>query len=291
MSREIFVVITPAKNEADYLPKTIESIVKQNLLPSEWIIVDDGSNDNTGEIATNAASKYSWIKVITRIDRGYRDLGVGVVEAMTDGINRITVKNYEFMFNIDADIILPPTYFEKLIVKFKENPKLGIAAGAVLDQVGERLIPMRTLPLGFNGMVRCWRRKCFQEIGGIPRGLAWDGLDCYQAIMLGWETETFTDLDLQVIHMRPEKSSVKNKFHGWARHGRALHFSGAHPIWVLSSALYHMLDRPYVLSGFCLLLGYLGAWMVRQDRFGDKQFRKFLRTLQMKKLASLLKLT
>jgi biofilm PGA synthesis N-glycosyltransferase PgaC len=289
MAGEQFIVITPAKNESKYLGKVIESIVSQTIPPCEWVIVDDGSIDNTANIAEEAAVIYPWINVVRNKDRGYRDIGYGDVEAFNKGYTNIESTDYTILFRIDADIILGQKYFETILEKFAANPNLGIAVGEVFEPINGRLIKLKSLPFGFNGMIKGWRRKCFQEIGGLPRGPGWDGIDCFRAMMLGWETKTFPDAELRVTHLRPEGSSIKSQYHGWARQGKALHFAGASPVWLLASAMYHMLDRPFVLGGLCMIIGYLEEWLKNSPQYGDQEFRRFLRAWHRKELGRILK--
>jgi len=283
-----FVVITPAKNEAQYIQKTIDSLISQTVLPSEWVIVDDGSFDETADIGEAAALRHPWIHVVKRKDPGPRDIGYGDTAAFCTGLNKVLAEDYDFIFKIDADIVLGPRYFEGILDKFAGNARLGIATGGADELIKGSLVRMRVLPLGFNGMIKGWRRTCFEQIGGIPQGPGWDGIDCYKAMMLGWETSTFEDEDLRVIHLRPARSSVINLYHGWACHGRALHFSGAHPLWVLASAVYHLADWPYVLGSLCLLIGFLEAWLGGAKRYEDKELRQYVRAWQRKKLAEYL---
>ena len=89
MNEASYIIISPVRNEAKYLSLTIESVTKQTVLPKRWIIVDDGSSDETGAVAEAAAAKCDWIKVIHRSDRGYRKPGGGVIDAFYDGYNQI----------------------------------------------------------------------------------------------------------------------------------------------------------------------------------------------------------
>jgi biofilm PGA synthesis N-glycosyltransferase PgaC len=290
MHHKRFIVVTPARNEAVYIKTAIESIVSQTVLPCQWVIVDDGSLDNTADIAEDAARIYSWIRVVTQGDRGYRDIGYGDVEAFNKGLSNIETKDYEYLFRIDADIKLTPRYFNIILDKFTENDKLGIAVGEVDELINGNLVRLRSLPYGFNGMVKGWRRTCFEEIGGLPAGPGWDGIDCLKAMMCGWETKTFPDEELISIHLRPEGSSIKSQYHGWARHGRALHFLGAHPLWVIASACYHMADRPFGLVGLCMILGYLDALANRAEQYDAPGFKRYVQDWQMKELARILRL-
>jgi poly-beta-1,6-N-acetyl-D-glucosamine synthase len=283
-----FIVITAAKDEAKYLGKTIESVIVQTILPCRWVIVDDSSVDETAAIAEAAARVHPWIKVVRRRDGGLRDVGASQAEAIHDGIRQTGIDNYEFLFNIDADIVLGPNYFRVILAKFAENPQLGIAGGQLYEYHNRKLTKMKVLPLGMIGAVQAWRRECFEAIGGLVRRPGWDGIASFQAMMLGWQTQTFADAELGVIHLRQEGSSNKNRYIRWARHGETLHFIGAHPVWLLASALYHSLEHPYGLSGLCMVIGYLVAAWEGLEQYGDQDFRRILRKWQIKKLASLL---
>jgi poly-beta-1,6-N-acetyl-D-glucosamine synthase len=285
-----FIVVTPARNEAVYIEIAINSIVSQTAFPVEWVIVDDGSIDNTANIAEEAARCYPWIKVVKQRDRGYRDVGYGDVETFNQGLSNIETQDYDYLFRIDADMKLPPNYFNIILEKFAQDDNLGIAVGEVDELRKGRLVRLRSLPYGFNGMVKGWRRTCFEEIGGLPAGPGWDGIDCFRAMMCGWETKTFPDQELRSIHLRPEGSSIKSQYHGWARHGRALHFLGAHPVWVIGSAVYHLMDRPYLLGGFCQILGYFAALANRGKQYDAPGFKQYVQDWQMKELARILRL-
>jgi poly-beta-1,6-N-acetyl-D-glucosamine synthase len=285
-----FIIITPARNEANYLGKAIESIVSQTRLPSEWVIVDDGSTDATASIAARAARTNSWIKVVSCENRGYRNHDFGMVEAFYYGLNRLTINDYEFVFLMDADIIIKPNYFEVILKKFEVNNNLGIASGQVYEVRNGKLIKLIAMPWSTCGQVKCWRGKCFQEIEGLARGLGWDIIDNYKAMMLGWQTQTFEDEEIKILHLRPAGWSEKSIPHELIRSGRAMHFRGTHPLWLLASAVYNMLHYPSVVGGFCLIIGYLQAFLQGSEQYNDKNFRRFLRKWQLNKLAEILRL-
>ena len=84
-----YIIITPARNEGQNLQTTIDSVVAQTLRPRTWVIVDDGSTDNTGKLIDAAAQQHSWIKVVHRPDRGFRKQGGGVMETFHDGCSSV----------------------------------------------------------------------------------------------------------------------------------------------------------------------------------------------------------
>jgi hypothetical protein len=131
---------------------------------------------------------------------------------------------------------------------------------------------------------------CFHEIGGLVKGLGWDSIDNFQAMMLGWQTKTFPDEALKVIHLRPMGSSDKNILRSMIRYGRAAYFIGIHPLYLMASAFYHMLDYPYIVGSLCFIIGYLQALLQGAERYNNKNFRQFFHKWQLSKLSSILRL-
>lgn len=290
MHTEKFILITSARNEANYIKKTIESIVSQTILPCEWVIVDDGSIDATASIAEAASIANHWIKIVRRQDRGYMNHDFGMVEGFYCGLNHITTNEYGLIFLIDADIVINPRYFEVILNKFADNANLGIAEGHVYEFRNGKLVKLIDMPWSTCGALKCWRRKCFQEIGGLVRGLGWDIIDNYKAMMLGWQTQTFEDEELNILHLRPMGFSQGSIRRELMRSGRAMYFRGTHPLWLLASAFYNMLTNPYVVGGFCLIIGYLQAFLKRSEQYNDKNFRRYLWKWQINKLSDILRL-
>src|SRR4051794_41117463 len=85
MSTPAYVIVSPVRDEAAHIERTLQSVAHQTLLPRRWIIVDDGSKDGTGAIADAYAARYPWITVVHRGDRGRRVAGGGVMEAFYAG--------------------------------------------------------------------------------------------------------------------------------------------------------------------------------------------------------------
>src|SRR5690242_11651171 len=123
-----YVVITPVRDEAAHLSATVACMVAQTVTPTAWVIVDDGSRDATREIATSAASAHAWIRVVARDDRGYRQAGIGVVEAFYDGLATVST-DWAFLVKLDGDVELGPDYFERCFARFDADPQLGIGGG------------------------------------------------------------------------------------------------------------------------------------------------------------------
>lgn len=67
----------------------MESVVAQTTLPTLWLIVDDGSTDQTPQILTEYADKYDLIRIVRSEDRGERSVGRGVIDAFYAGLDSL----------------------------------------------------------------------------------------------------------------------------------------------------------------------------------------------------------
>ena len=99
-----YLVITPCRDEGPYIGRTIESMAAQTVRPVTWVIVDDGSTDQTPQILAEAAARYDFIKVVRRENRGERKVGPGVIEAFYSGFGSVNTADYEFVCKMDADL-------------------------------------------------------------------------------------------------------------------------------------------------------------------------------------------
>jgi glycosyltransferase involved in cell wall biosynthesis len=278
------LVISPAKDEARYIGRTIDSMIAQSHRPSLWIIVDDGSTDRTAEIAEEAAIQHPWIKVVRRRPGTERRVGPGVIEAFYEGLALANLDDYDFVCKLDADLEFGPEYFAECFHRFAENPRLGTFSGKAFIPEKGRLIPERTGDQFSMGCAKFYRRQCFEEIGGFVREVMWDGIDCHRCRMLGWEAASDHDPQLRILHLRPMGSSHRNIFHGRMRWGRGQYFMGTHPLYILGITAYRVFDRPRVLGGLCILAGYIDSWIHRRPRYEDAEFRRHLHRWQFAEL-------
>jgi glycosyltransferase involved in cell wall biosynthesis len=282
------LIISPVKDEAAYLSRTIESMVRQTVKPTVWLIVDDGSVDETGALADAAAERHPWIQVLHRQAGTQRRVGPGVVDAFNSGLALFDLDQFDFVCKLDGDLEFPPNYFEELLRRFEANPRLGTASGKTHIPVGDRFVLERTGDQFSHGVAKLYRRECFQEIGGFVRQVMWDGIDCHRCRMLGWEAVSYSDPELAIKHLRIMGSSYKSIYHGRMRWGRGQYFMGTHPLYVTAISVYRMAERPWILGGFSLFLGYWKAAFERMPRYDDPEFRHHLHRWQFAELRRLL---
>jgi len=162
-----YVLITPARNEAAFIELTLKSVVAQTVKPVKWVIVNDGSTDETGEIVSHYAALYPWIELLDMPKRVERHFG-GKAEAVNSGFRRVAGLEFEVIGNLDADVSFEPGYFEFLMSRFAANPKLGVAGTAFQEgnlSYNYELVGIEHV----SGMIQMFRRACFEAIDGYPR--------------------------------------------------------------------------------------------------------------------------
>lgn len=282
------LVITPARNEAAHLPAVIEGMARQRRPPDRWVIVDDRSTDGTLELAREAARTLPFADVLEapvfREDAGDRLAVAAEARAFTWALGRQD-PGWDFVAKLDADIVLAPEHYERLLDAFADDPALGIA-GCFLEQAEHdgavRLQPMPAYHV--NGALKTYRRACLEAIGGIPERLGWDTIDETHARMLGWRTRSLRDL--RALHLRPSGSAA-GQLRGRARHGAVVWIAGYPPALVLARGVRLMAARPRVLSGLAFVAGWARAALHGQGRIEDPELLRFARAEQRARMRAL----
>lgn len=283
MNSPRYLVISPVRNEEEFLQRTIDSMVAQSLHPLQWIIVDDGSADETARIAQAAARQHSWIAVVQRSDRGFRQAGGGVMDAFYDGYNLIRNHPWQFLVKLDGDLSFSPDYFRDCLRRFEMEPKLGIGGGRICKTVGGNLEPESKIDPAFHvrGATKIYRRECWEEIGGLIRAPGWDTVDEVKANMLGWTTETFTDL--QLLHYRPAGEAY-GQWSNLIKNGRANYVAGYHPVFMFLKCVRRFFEKPYFIGGIGLWVGFASAYFTRVPQLAEKDTIRYFRRQQMNRL-------
>jgi len=278
------MVISPCRNESSFMRKTLESVISQTVRPEKWIIVDDGSTDNTPEILKEYADSYDWIEVITRTNRGHRAVGPGVIDAFYSGYELTNPDEFDYLCKLDLDLWLPERYFETLMNKMEANPRIGTCSGKSYLEEDGNLVSENKGDETSLGMTKFYRVDCFKEIGGFVRAVMWDGIDCHRCRMLGWIACSWDEPELRFVHLRPMGSSQNSIYTGRMRHGFGQYFMGTGFIYMAVSSIYRMMEKPYILGGLAMLWGWLLSALRGNQRYEDTEFRKFLRQYQRRAL-------
>jgi biofilm PGA synthesis N-glycosyltransferase PgaC len=277
-----YLLISPCRDEAEHLRRTLHSVAAQSVRPALWVVVDDGSTDGTPAILEEYARRVPYLRVVRRTDRGRRQVGPGVIEAFYAGLETVRLEDFDYLCKLDMDLDLPVRYFELLMQRMESDPRIGTTSGKpwfVHPQRGA-LVPEVCGDEMSVGMTKFYRTECFKEIGGFVREVMWDGIDCHRARMLGWMAESVDLEPLRFVHLRPMGASHRGIWTGRFRHGSGQYFMGTSPFYHVAAAVSRLTAYPVLVGSMAMLWGYLKSWLVGLPRYDDLEFRRFLRSYQ-----------
>jgi glycosyltransferase involved in cell wall biosynthesis len=277
-----YIIISPVKNEEKYLENTIRSVLAQTILPSRWVLVNDGSSDGTAAVISQFAEEKDWI-IPVRLPQSStrRKRGQGVIEAFYKGYERIQHAEYDYLVKLDGDLVLPADFFAKILERFHQDPRLGIASGVSYANKHGKWVRERAAKGYTFGETKVYRRGCFEEIGGLVPHMGWDGIDHIKAIMLGWNASSFDDIIF--YHMRPEGTGT-GILKAAVEEGVCCHYMGYHPLFFFLRSVKRMFSHPFLFGGLGMLFGFLRCGVTKQQQIEDNAFISFLRKNQMARL-------
>jgi cellulose synthase/poly-beta-1,6-N-acetylglucosamine synthase-like glycosyltransferase len=277
-----YLLISPCREEAQYLRRTLDSVAAQSARPVLWVVVDDGSTDETPAILEEYAHRLPYLRVVRRTDRGSREVGPGVIEAFYAGLQTVCLEEFDYLCKLDMDLDLPVRYFELLMQRMESDPRVGTTSGKpwFVHPHSGALVPEICGDEMSAGMTKFYRVGCFREIGGFVRQVMWDGIDCHRARMLGWIAESVDLEPLRFVHLRPQGASQKGIWTGRLRAGFGQYFMGTSPLYYLTVALYRLPTHPVLIGSVAMLWGYLRSWLKGVPRYEDLEFRRFLQSYQ-----------
>lgn len=289
LDKNNYVLITAARNEEKYIENTIKAIIAQTVLPVKWVIVSDGSTDRTDEIVMKYSARYNYIHLVhkTANTNGQVDFS-SKVHAIMMGYKMLAGIEYDLIGILDGDITFNSCYYEKILNKFSENSRLGIAGGIILDQYDDHCI--RRSPSNSNyvsGCIQLFRRKCYEDIGGISpiKDGGEDTIAAITAQMKGWVVEAFEEL--KVYHHK-HSEIIRGKLKEAFRAGRMFYALGSHPLFEVLKSIKSITAEPYLLFAMTRMCGYLMPYFKRQRRPVTEEFIQFLRKEQLSKLKQIL---
>ena len=281
-----YVLITPARNEERFIEKTIQSVAGQTVLPSKWVIVNDGSTDATANVVGRYLAQYDWMELVnlpTHRDRSF----AAKVHAFNAGLDRVKNHEYDVIGNLDSDLSFDADYCEFLLIKFEEDARLGVA-GTIFREEG-----YSSATDSFEGQnhvaggCQLFRRECFEEIGGyIPNragGIDWIAVTT--ARMMGWTTRSFREK--WFFHYRSLGTAERSLLASMFSYGEKDYYLGGHPLWELFRVVYRATKKPYFLGGIALYAGYLSAFVRRMKRPVSDRLMRFHRKEQLVKLKAI----
>jgi glycosyltransferase involved in cell wall biosynthesis len=281
-----YVLITPARNESAFIELTIQSVIKQTVLPARWVIVNDGSTDNTSELVRPYLAGRPWMVLVDLPVRTERHFAAKV-NAFNVGWERVKDIDYQIIGNLDADVSLDPDHFEFLLNQFRKDPALGVA-GTTFKEVNDYDSEKDSFEgqTHVSGQVQIFRRECFEQIGGYRPNKAGgiDWMAVTTARMKGWKTRSFREKPF--FHHRPMGTAERSEMASAFSYGEKDYYLGGHPLWEIVRVAYRMIKQP--LNGLALGLGYVWAALTREPRPVSPELMRFHRHEQMQKLRAIL---
>jgi glycosyltransferase involved in cell wall biosynthesis len=261
-----YAVVTPARNEHENLTRLAASMTAQTLLPIQWVVVDDGSDDGTVELAQELSAQHPWITLSTPEPETDGQLSEGRREgrdllAFRRGADALRTAP-DVVVKVDADTSFDPEYFATLIARFEQQPDLGIAGGSCFEMEDGEWVRKKVAGTHPRGASRAYRWDCFQESSKLEPKMGWDGLDEVQASLLGYRTAIFTDFGFR--HHRLTGGRERDRLRANTVLGSASWYMGYRPTYLVARAVYRTRrEGPLALA---MVWGYAAAAARRTPR-------------------------
>jgi biofilm PGA synthesis N-glycosyltransferase PgaC len=278
------LMISPVRNEAAHIGRVVAAVRAQELKPARWIVIDDGSGDDTLSQLRELEHEVPFLTVLQapagglaadspdRLARAVevRNFNFALAEAQGDAADY----RYTHVMKLDGDVELPREYLRVLLERFADDASLGLAGGVLVEPTASGMRKIRIPRYHVHGALKCYTRACFEAIGGIQERLGWDTIDETYARMRGYSTHSFTDL--VSVHHRP-LASADGALRGHARHGECAYIAHYGPVWVTLRSLKVARRSPLGVSGIAFLCGYARAALRRTEQVPDPEYRMFTR--------------
>ncbi len=275
--KQKYVLITPCRNEGEHLPFLIKSIVEQTVQPIIWVIIDDGSTDNTPTIIAQYSEKYQWIYHLRLNETKKRDIGLHLASVMNEGFNTAIeycnqkAIKYNYLGNVDGDLVLDRTFFENLIIQLEKDPKIGIASGGTDYNIDGKILRVKTSEDEPSGGHMLIRKECFDDCGGIPISYASDAVLKVKARLHGWKTKRFEEN--RAIEAR-DVNSAEGYWKGYIVKGKTSYYINHNPIHIIANIGKYSIRYPYYI-GIPYFIGYIKCLLNNEKRIEDPEIQLY----------------
>jgi len=280
-----YAIVTPARNEAQFIELTIQSMTAQTHHPLRWVIVSDGSTDGTDDIVRRYLPGNSWMELVRMPERQERHFA-GKVHAFEAGYDRVKDLDVDIIGNLDADVSFEPDHFAFLIGEMEKNERLGVAGAPFREGTFQYDYRFSNIENVWGGC-QLFRRACYQAIGGyMPlKGGCIDHVAVLSARFQGWETRTFPDK--VCIHHRLMGTAIQGSLKAKFKLGAKDYSVGNHPLWELFRAAYQMKRRPFILGGVMIGAGFASSLIKGEEIPLSPALVAFVQEEQMQRLKNL----
>jgi poly-beta-1,6-N-acetyl-D-glucosamine synthase len=269
-----YAVVTPARNEADNLRRLAGCLDAQTVPPASWLIVDNGSTDDTLDVACELAAERPWARAVFAEGEALPTRGGPVAQAFSAGVDRLELEP-DIVVKVDADVSFADDYFERLLERFDADASLGIAGGTCYELEEGEWKPRFATGNRVRGAQRAYRWRCYQDVIPLENRPGWDGIDEMRAAARGWRSTSYSDLVF--FHHRVLGRRDQSRWRRLFEVGRAAHYTGYRPTYLLLRSLF---KARHELAALALVGGYVTAAIRREPRCEDDAAREYLRRQQ-----------
>jgi hypothetical protein len=290
MGNPRLLIITPVRNEAAHVERVAEGLAAQSHPPALWVVVDDGSTDETPKILRRLAGELDFMTVVRTppaftphaadrlaVAAAPRAFNFGLACPDAQPLDRFT-----HIGKLDGDVELRSDYFELILEEFARDASLGIAGGVILEHRRGAWQPTANAREHVRGALKLYSRSCFEAIGGVQERLGWDGMDETVARMHGFHTRSFDHAE--ALHHR-DTGSADGRLRGHARWGESHWILQHGPMWTLVRVGKVARIKPRGISGVAYLYGYVRAGLRGVERVEVDGYKSFVRAEQRQRLA------
>lgn len=275
-----YYIIIPSYNEESLISLTLQSLIKQTVLPSKVVVVNDNSTDETASIVEEFAKQYPWIFLVNKISDAVHLPGSKVIQAFHEGEKHID-ENYDILVKIDADLIFPSNYFETIIKHFQSDERIGMVGGfCYIEKNGKWVLENLTDKDHIRGALKAYRKETFKQIGGLKPAMGWDTVDELLCKFYNWKI--ITDESLHVKHLKPTGA----RYDKTARYkqGEAFYALGyGFFITAIASAkLAMMKKKPFLFIDY--LRGFWKAKIAKKPLLVTTEQARFIRNYRLQKM-------
>lgn len=276
-----YAVVTPARDEAHNVERLAASLAAQTRRPDQWLVVDNGSADDTPDVVLELARRHPWIRLVSAAGAAAPTRGGPVARAFMEGVAALESQP-DVVVKMDADTSVDPDYFSVLLSRFAAEPDLGIAGGICLELDGGAWKPTHVTANRVRGAARAYRWDCLQAVLPLEDRPGWDGIDEMRAAAHGWRTSSIPELAFRHHRRVGERDASR-----WSRlfdDGRAAYWSRYRPSYLFLRSVFRSRREPASLA---MIGGYVVAALRREPRCEDELATTYLREQQRLRLLPL----
>lgn len=275
-----YSIIMPAYNEAAFIALNLQSIIQQTQLPQQLIIVNDNSTDGTDVVVRDFTEKYEWISLVDNTSEAIHLPGSKVIRAFQKGYDTLTEK-YDVIVKLDADLILPDNYFEKILSVFENDATVGMAGGfASIEKNGKWVVENLTDKDHIRGAFKAYRKECFEQIGGLKPAMGWDTVDELLAKFYNWKVVTVPSLIVKHLKATGVNYNKAARY----KQGEAFYSLGyGFVITVIASAKLAMMKKKPLLF-FDYITGFIKAKAAKIPKLVTDNQARFIRKYRWEKM-------